>query len=144
MKFFQKIALRSGFFIFDELSMILAAALYILPVVAYKMINLPICIFSAVGVFLVITMRNRLKQLGSNGLVALVTLIHVAIGVFGILVIIVRNLLIAVGKIKRVNYAGLCWANERRYDDERAKEYGFKSVDDAINAGVMFDGTKLW
>ena len=144
MKFFKKIALRTGYYVFDELGMIIGAALYILPLLFYNLVNLPCAILAAVLTFIALALLVRNKIFSPFGLVVLLVLIHVVIGVFGIIVIIVRNVLALTGKAPKVNYAGLCWANERRYDDERARAYGFKSVDDAIEAGVMFDGTRLW
>ncbi len=144
MKFFKKIALRTGYYVFDELGMLMGAAIYILPVIFYHAINLPCAILSVVLAFIALALLVRNKIFSPFGLVVLLILVHLLIGVFGILIVIVRNVLAATGKNKKINYAGLCWANERRYDDERAREYGYKSVDDAINAGVMYDGTKLW
>ncbi len=144
MKFFKKIALRTGYYVFDELGMLMGAAIYILPVILYNAVNLPCAILSVVLAFIALALLVRNKIFSPFGLVVLLILVHLIIGVFGILVIIVRNVLALTGKVKKVNYAGLCWGNERRYDDERAREYGYKSVDDAINAGVMYDGTKLW
>lgn len=144
MKFFKKIALRTGYYVFDELGMLMGAVLYILPVTLYFAVNLPCAILSAVLLFIAIALLVRNKIFSPFGLVVLLILVHLIIGVFGIVIIMVRNILALTGKVKKINYAGLCWSNERRYDDERAREYGYKSVDDAINAGVMFDGTKLW
>lgn len=142
MKYFKKIGLRTGYDVFNWISLILMSAIYILPFIFVKNYKTPFAILSAALLLIAIVIRNQ--RAGGIGTIAFITLIQLVLGVLGIVILIVKLVLELTGKAPKADYAAQCWAGERRYDDDRAREYGYKSVDDAIEAGVMFDGTKLW
>ena len=141
IKFFQKFAIRTGYDVFSYFSLVIMIATYALPVILYPK-SKPFAIFALIGLILANILRNQ--RLANFGRVVFVTFIQLVCGVIAPIILIVKIIMHATGKAKVINYEALCWAGERSTDDERAKGYGFRSVDDAINAGVLFDGTKIW
>lgn len=141
IKFFQKFAIRTGYDVFSYLSLVIMIATYALPIILYPK-SKPFAIFALIGLILANILRNQ--RLANFGRVVFVTFIQLLLGIIAPIILIIKIVLQVTGKAPAVNYEALCWAGERSTDDERAKEYGFKTVDEAIAAGVLFDGTKLW
>lgn len=142
IKYFKRFAIRTGYDVFSYFSLIVMIATYLLPVIFIINNNMPFAIFSFIGIVLANILRNQ--RLASFGNVVFVTFIQLICGPVAPLILIVKIIMRVLSKTPSVSYEANCWAGERRYDDDRAREYGYKSVDDAIEAGVMFDGTKLW
>ena len=141
IKCFKKFAIRTGYDVFSYLSLSIMIATYVLPYVLYKK-NPAFGVLALLALLLINILRNQ--KLEHFGRVVFVTSIQLALGLIAPIILVVKIFMHATGKAPVIYYEALCWAGERSTDYDRAKKFGYNSVDEAIEAGVLYDGTKLW
>ena len=141
IKFFKKFAIRTGYDVFSYLSLVIMTATYVVPYVLYRK-NQAFGILALLALILINILRNQ--KLEQFGRVVFVTSVQLALGLMAPIILVVKIFMQATGKSRVIYYEALCWAGERSTDYDRAKKFGYDSVDEAIEAGVLYDGTKLW
>lgn len=141
IKYFKKFAIRTGYDVFSYLSLVIMIATYVVPYVLYKN-NPAFGVMALLALILINIVRNQ--KLEQFRRVVFVTFIQFALGLIAPIILVIKIFMHITGKSSVIYYEALCWAGERSTDYDRAKKYGYNSVDEAIEAGVLYDGTKLW
>lgn len=149
MKFFKKIGLETGYNVLDGFNKFLMILMWLLPIVLGDVLkgNVMAAVLFLIP-FLILIIRN-LKMKKINYIIS-ISILQLIISPFIFLMLIYKVYEIWTGAGKKatatakVNYAEMSWAGNRAYDNNRAIQLGYLSVEEAIKDGMAYDGTKIF